>query len=536
MLATPNPFHSGELEAQWRAGAAGTAERVGGYIRDHMPDQHRTFFAALPFVVLSAADKRGRPWITILEGNTGFVRSPDPKSLVLTTQIDPQDPLAAAFASDADIGMLGIDLATRRRNRLSGRLRRTSNGYAIAVRQSFGNCPQYINERAWHRVAKTPVKAKPSTGLSPAHMRLIRAADTMFIGSGRREAGDSPANGYDASHRGGAPGFVRVVDATRLQIPDYAGNNFFNTIGNLLENPEVALLFIDFDSGGLLHLSGRATIDWNPQNAHDPGAQRMIDVTLTHVLERPAALRLRWETDRKAARQLALIRKQPESETITSFYLAPADNRPLASFVPGQHLPIELRLSPHDAIARRSYSLSAAPNGQTYRLSVKREEQGLVSRIMHDHLKLGDVIEAHAPSGEFGLPPGADPVVLAGAGVGVTPLMAMLQQLAERNDGRRTWFLSGFRDGRAHAFAGEVETLARPNIRTQVYYSRPRHKDRIGHDYDVAGRISPQALLHLNAGAKAHYLLCGPAAFVVELKNGLEAAGVPPAQIHFETF
>jgi ferredoxin-NADP reductase len=372
-------------------------------------------------------------------------------------------------------------------------------------------------------------------------IELIKASDTLFIGSGQHERTHARANGYDASHRGGKAGFVQVVDNTHLRIPDYAGNNFFNTIGNLLNNPKVALLFIDFKSGSLLHLSGEASIDWDPTYAQststtDSSAQRFIDITIHAVIERPGALGLRWQSQADAARQLTLLKKVPESESITSFYLAATDNRPLAPYKAGQHLPVTLQLpQPHGKVTR-TYSLSAASNGETYRLSIKREAQGLISRFMHDTLAPGDTIEAGTPTGEFTLPAQQTPVVLVSAGVGITPLLAMLEEISLSGGNHPVWFLHSARNGSVHALGEAVRALTSADIKTQVYYTQPGAEDRLGVDFDVDRRITTEDLLNLNAGSTAHYLLCGPVAFVATLQSGLETAGVPISQIHFETF
>ena len=344
MLGQDTPFHPGELAAQERAGAGDIAVRAAPFIRDFMPDQHRAFYEAQPFFVASASDAEGRIWATIVEGADGFVRSPNARTLDVHTQIHVSDPLANPLQSGTDIGLIGIELATRRRNRLSGRTRQTDTGFSIDIRQSFGNCPQYINERHWWRVARPKtVEVHRSASLSDAQIARIKAADTLFIGSGQRRREDVVSNGFDASHRGGAPGFVHVQSPTRLHIPDYAGNNFFNTIGNLLENPRIGLLFVDFATGGLLHLSGRAQIDWAP-NA-ETGALRVIEVDVEAVVDRPAALALRWAEDPQAMRKLVVTDKVKESEDITSFYLAPTDGAPLTQFHAGQHLPDRFKAS-----------------------------------------------------------------------------------------------------------------------------------------------------------------------------------------------
>ncbi len=539
MPNTLNPFHAGERRAQARAGVPDVAEWAAGYIRPFMPDQHRAFYAQLPFLVLAGADGEGRHWVTLLDGPEGFVSSPDAETLIIDTTPDAQDPLGKALIEGTDIGLLGIELATRRRNRLSGLFRQHDRGFAIDVSQSFGNCPQYIHERNWHRASKeeTP-RAIQSNTLDANQIARIRAADTVFLGSGQKAKGEHASNGFDASHRGGAPGFVQVVDATHLRIPDYAGNNFFNTIGNLMENPAIGLVFIDFETGGLLHLSGRARIDWDVMDSQDANARRMIDVTIDAVVDRPAALSLRWSRGDAELRDLVVTRKIVEAENITSFHLAPSDRLPLAPFAAGQHLPIELDVPGQPERVKRSYSLSGVPGADTFRLSIKREAHGVASSFMHDAIQVGSHVAARVPSGVFGMPCGDCPLVLASAGVGQTPMLSMLHAVAAQGGDRPVWYLHSARNGAQHAFKSEVDALvaSHQNIAKHTYYSQPAETDAPGVDFEKVGRMNAQSLLDLNAGQSAHYLLCGPAQWIAALQNGLETAGVPTHHIHFETF
>jgi len=534
-----NPFHEGELQAQKRAGVGDVAKWAGGFIRDYLPEQHRDFHTSLPFLIVSGADPQGQTWITMVDGPQGFATSPDPRRIVLTTQVDPTDPLASAFQNGTDIGVLGIELAHRRRNRFSGAMRATDDGYAIDIRQTFGNCPQYIHERAWTRVAKAgAVTAKSGSALTIDQIALIGGSDTMFIGSGHQGAAGAVSNGFDASHRGGAPGFVHVVDGTHLQIPDYAGNNFFNTIGNLVSNPRIGLLFVDFETGDLLQITGRAFIDWSPERAHDPDARRVIDVEIDAVLERPAAVGLRWAKQDHLSRPLKLSRRTAESPSVTSFYFEAADGRPLEPFKAGQHLPIEVQIPGEVGLSKRSYSLSGAPHDTShYRLSVKREDKGLVSRFLHDALSVGSLIEARKPSGAFVVPCLKCPLVLVGAGVGATPMLSMLHASADEQD-RPVWYVHAARNGRDHVLRAEVDHLveANENLHQRTFYSRPDAADVLGRDYDAEGRITARDLLDLGAGPEAHYMLCGPAAFLAEMRKALEAEGVLADNIHVEIF
>lgn len=528
----PAPFHAGERRAQARAGATDVAHWAAGFIQPTMSAAHRQFFAELPFLVLSGADAAGRSWVTLLDGPKGFVHASAPDALSLRHLPGPGDPLAAALRAGTPVGVLGIALEQRQRLRMNGHARPVEDGLEIHVDQSFGNCPQYIHPRRWRR--STPgaaPAARQSVALSAAQVARIRQADTVFLGTG------DAVHGFDASHRGGAPGFVQVADATRLRLPDYAGNNFFNSIGNLVVAPEIGLVFVDFETGGLLHVTGTARVDWDPGDAADPGALRMIDVTVTGVIDRPGALGLRWSREDEDAQGLTVIGKTREASGITSFTLTSATAAPLAPFTPGQHLPVRLDLPGEAGPLERTYSLSGAAGTGVYRITVKRAPGGRVSGYLHDRVRVGDRLRAGRPSGGFEIPGGDNPLVLVSAGVGVTPMVGMLHALSAAPRARPVWVLHGARDGAHHALKEEVDGLiARGGFARQVFYSRPGPADRLGVDYDRAGRITAEDLLALRAGSEARYLICGPAGFLTTLRDGLEARGVPTDHILFESF
>jgi ferredoxin-NADP reductase len=322
-----------------------------------------------------------------------------------------------------------------------------------------------------------------------------------------------------------------------LQIPDYAGNNFFNTIGNLISDPRIGLLFVDFETGALLHITGRASIDWQPHNAHYAGAQRLINVEVDTVIDRPQAISLRWTKREAQLPNLKLIAREKESTYITSFYFSRADGQDLKPFEAGQHLPIEVQIPGQTGISKRSYSLSGSPKHLSYyRLSVKRENKGLVSSFLHDALHPGSTIKAQQPSDGFVIPCHTCPLVLVSAGVGQTPMLSMLYSTAEQESS--VWYIHGTRNGANHALHEEVSQLVElnANLRKKIFYSQPDESDVLGRDYDIEGRITAEYLRTLNAGADTHYMLCGPMTFLADLRNGLDAAGVPESQIHFETF
>lgn len=285
---TESLFHQGELAAQALAGVA----TPNAAIRDYMPDQHREFFSLLAYLPVATVDGDGAPVATLLTGLPGFATSPDPNSLHIGVRPAPLDPAGRFFREGAPIGILGIDLATRRRNRANGSIQTVDrDGMTVAVTQSFGNCPQYIQTRFWRVAEARSQPPEMLTGLDTEIAEMIAAADTFFVAtSSGVDAGRM--GGIDTSHRGGRPGFV-AVDGNTLTIPDFRGNRFFNTFGNLLRDPRVALLFPDWTTGSLLHLQGRSEILWN-DTAGLQGAERLWRVSVRGGWRRRGALPLRW--------------------------------------------------------------------------------------------------------------------------------------------------------------------------------------------------------------------------------------------------
>jgi ferredoxin-NADP reductase/MOSC domain-containing protein YiiM len=228
-----------------------------------------------------------------------------------------------------------------------------------------------------------------------------------------------------------------------------------------------------------------------------------------------------------------------ESRDVASFVLAPQDGKPLAPHEPGQFLTLRLRRAGDDRPVLRSYSLSAPADAGRLRISVKREPDGVASAHLHARVSPGDVLEIGAPRGGFTLDPeGERPIVLASAGVGVTPVLAMLAALAQARSEREVWWLHGARCGAEHALAAEARAFVAtlPGARAHVRYSRPSGDDVLGRDYHGAGRLEPQVLADLGVPLDADYYLCGPAGFMAALSAGLVAAGAAPERLHSESF
>jgi predicted pyridoxine 5'-phosphate oxidase superfamily flavin-nucleotide-binding protein len=300
-VTAPPTFHEGELAWQERAGSrVRLAEAGPRVIRDYMPDQHREFFAQLPFLLAGTLDAQGQPWASVLAGPPGFIASPHPRQLVIRAQPLPHDPLAASLAAGVPIGLLGIEPHTRRRNRLNGLVtHRDQDSFLVRVDQSFGNCPKYIQARRPEYIGGMGRGAdiRHLSALDGPARVLIARADTFFIATAHPRAGlrDSPAYGVDVSHRGGKPGFVRADADSRLTIPDFIGNFFFNTLGNLALNPRCGLLLMDFEHGDLLYLAARGeVVTEGPELAGFLGAQRLLRLQVVSGLRVPGALPLRW--------------------------------------------------------------------------------------------------------------------------------------------------------------------------------------------------------------------------------------------------
>lgn len=573
------PFHNGEIALQH---ASHTHEQVMSYasrvIRPYLPDQHREFYRDLPFVVAAARDADDHLWATLLFNHAVIagsadaalnseLASPDPITLQLPRKLVSGDALESpAWGKPGqDVGILGIDFATARRNRVNGRVTQAAgsdgNGELfMQVTQSFGNCPQYITSRQWWSNlqegdamnASAPPSIRSHT-LNATQIQLLRSAETMFVATGYRGAGDDIRYGNDASHRGGPAGFIKVSqDGKTIMLPEFKGNNHFNSLGNLVKDDSMGITIPLLEEGGMLQLTGRAVVDMDTTRAATfyPGALRIVTLTVEKVNQVAAgALPIRWDVEgSQKARELQVVAKVKESEHVTSFYLEPwglQNKEALWDFVPGQHLPIRLVTEQGDL--QRTYSLSMAPSQKSnqYRISVKREPKGKASSFLHDQIRVGDVIQARKPAGDFVLESVSETdsrtVVLLSTGVGVTPMFSMLQHLNNTKSNRRVVWIHGARNGAHHTFQDQVKQIAKDKdnatsmVQTHVVYSKPRDQD-VG-SYDSTGRMNAKLVKDIVPDLeKADFYICGPLAFMASLQDGLERHGVDPQYIHYETF
>ena len=567
--AKTSPWHEGELTLQRAVGAVDMMASVGQrqLARTWMPDQHRAFYAQLPFVVLGAVDRQGDVWATLRAGQPGFMNSPDPQTLHINLEPEPNDPAQEGMGEGDAIGMLGIELHTRRRNRMNGLVRRQlAPGLEVAVSQAYGNCPRYINLRQYHFVDAQAVAPRQLTVSDPLVRRLVTAADSFYIATYVVRDGERQV---DASHRGGKPGFVRMDEDGSLTIPDFSGNLFFNTLGNILLNPRAGLVFVDFQTGDLLQMSGSAQVLLDdPEISAFQGAERLLRFTPQRIVHRPAAIALRWkdqdegdspnslmtgsweqaaerlqaEALRSRWRSLQVTRVVDESPDIRSFYLQASDGLGLPRFEAGQHVPVRILLEGHKAPLIRTYSVSSAPSDDFLRISVKRD--GSVSSHLHEQVRALHEIEARAPQGHFTVQPTERrPLVLLAAGVGITPLLSMLREVVYQGQRisrmRPVWLVQSARSVADLAFREEIDELAaRAGDKLQVLrmVSQPPTEAGAGEGYDLAGRIDVELLKRLLPLNDYDFYLCGPGSFTQALYDGLRKLRIPDDRIHAETF
>ncbi|MTV41314.1 2Fe-2S iron-sulfur cluster-binding protein [Duganella radicis] len=548
------PFHAGELAIQERVGVRDHMAGAAAFIRDFMPEQHRQFYASLPFFFLGALDAAGQPWATMLAAGPGFVSTPDEHTLHIGGGMLAGDPLEGQLRVGDHVGGLGLEPTTRRRNRVNGEIvAADEGGLRIAVTQSFGNCPQYIQHRQ-HSAAPDDgrkVQVLRGVALTAADRELIARADTFFIASANMKADAGRGRGVDVSHRGGRPGFVRVDDERTLTSPEFVGNFFFNTLGNVAEYPRAGLLFIDFERGDLLHIAVEAEIIWDgPRLQAFAGAERLLRFHVREVVRNAGALPFRWtapqpamqnartgsweEADRAQSaaalttswRTFTVADVVRESADVRSFHLEPADGLGVAAHVPGQFVSVRVPEWADGGAASqiRSYTISDAPNGRRYRVSVKRD--GVVSSWLHAHLAPGAQIELMGPGGDFTFEEGTQrPAVLLSAGIGITPMIAMLNGLLV--NGSRTrhrhpiHFIHGARET-AHPFAVHLQTLAAGHSNLSVHVQ--------------SKRIDINLLRELLPFDDYDFYLCGPAGFMQTMYEGLRKLNVPDQRIRFEAF
>ena len=272
------PYHEGELQVQERVGVLAEGAQNSRVIQDSIIKGGLRFINQLPMAVFGSLDQDHNLWASVFIGSPGFMQAEDERTVSFNLSAmmpNPHDPFWANTQANQQVGMLAIELASRRRMRINGRITRESDDVLnLHVEEAYPNCPKYIQRRhvstPLNEFDKTPLASDQGIVLGPAQQAIITQADTFFVASAH------PDRGVDASHRGGNPGFVTIVDDHTLRIPDYLGNSMFNTLGNFTANPRAGLIFLDFESGRTLQLSGRPEILYDMKDIPDEtgGTQR----------------------------------------------------------------------------------------------------------------------------------------------------------------------------------------------------------------------------------------------------------------------
>lgn len=286
-------FHSGEIAVQTQAGVREEAQRLCTVLSNTIGSAAQAFLCAQHLAVASTVDANGKVWASLLTGQPGFVQVLNEQTLQVDANFVPGDRLKQNLYDNAQIGLLAIDLTNRRRLRLNGKAEiQAEKKIIVQIQQAFFNCPKYIQIRHVEtEVVEATEKPEILTkeALNETNRHWITTADTFFIASFH------PESGADASHRGGYPGFVQVANSNKLVFPDYAGNNMFQTLGNLVVNPNAGLLFVDFEYGHTLQLTGKAEVVWDAKRLRTfAGAQRLVEFDIEQVLEIGNASSLRW--------------------------------------------------------------------------------------------------------------------------------------------------------------------------------------------------------------------------------------------------
>lgn len=287
-------YHSGELAVQARAGVLDRADRAGRMIKSTIPPIAAEFMRLQRFAIMGGTNSVGQVWASLLWGQQGFMRTIDERIVSIAPQANEMDPLSGNFEETHDAGLVIIDLSTRRRMRMNGQAVLSGDNLCFETNQVYSNCPQFIRVRQLQSEDPQPKQryVSRSASLSIGQQHWISSCDTFFIASFH------PEGGADASHRGGALGFVKAIDENTITWPDYAGNSMLNTLGNLYAFPFAGLLFIDFEQGRTLQLTGEAQVIWSPgENESGSGTQRTVNFQPREAIEIGGVCPLRWRTE-----------------------------------------------------------------------------------------------------------------------------------------------------------------------------------------------------------------------------------------------
>ncbi|MEH6346887.1 MAG: pyridoxamine 5'-phosphate oxidase family protein [Bermanella sp.] len=555
-------FHQGELDVQAMANESAIALRNGQVVSSNILPGAIPFIAQQNMVVISSMDEAGLPWSSVLFGTPGFIHATDSSSLLLDASkmlINENDPLWKNISNNPQVGVLAIELSTRRRFRVNGRIQKVKgepladSQFEITVQQAYPNCPKFIQRRNLkiEQQAYSEVLPEPITGnqLTPAHIDIIKNSDSFFVSSASLIK-DKNEHNVDASHRGGFPGFIKVLDNNRLLIPDYQGNSMFNTLGNIHVYPRAGIIIVDYENSRVLQLSGDAKILWDQEDDtnHSSGTKRFWELSVEkwqitkipkgvewnfqdyspHNPREVKAKESESDSEIKSAigangnMALRISKVMKKSTRINQYQLRVQDGQYLPSFEAGAHLPIEVTLGNGEKVLRHYSILSSSQEKRFYEIAIQSEEQGRGgSKALHQQLALNSVINVLPPKSEFSLTTNNKHVVLITGGIGITPILSMLRELVDNNASFEIHYTAKNEAGLV--FKKEVETLA--GTSAHFYTSQGEQVKRLDLPKLIKG-----------TDASSHVYMCGPLRMISQVRELAGERGLPDSHVHFESF
>lgn len=562
-MTKKTPYHTGELIAQDKAGTRGVAAELAVGMRDSLKfsSNHDAFLAAQSFAVVTSVNPdNDRIWVTPLFGKPGDLQAATETEISISHDCIIKGDVLRSVQSGAALSLLGIDLDKRIRHRINGVAVNHSDGantrLHFEVREYSPNCPKYINRRKIVRESGVEplvqgAMRQQRSKLTDSDQKFVISMDTLWIGT------HAPGIGADTNHRGGKPGFIRVTSPTTIEWPEYRGNGMFFTSGNLELHKHAGVTLVDFETGSVLQMSGLAEVDWQHDGRYE-GATRVIKFQIEALVRTDEATTLRWErldyspynpeiagTDSRDGDsdypvEVTLAKIVEEADNVKTFrFIAP---RPVV-FRPGQYATFEFENIPGGAQSEvRTWTLSETPNSlngdNTLDITVKRVPNGLVTNWLHDHADVDLKIKLNGVQGEMtpvmidsatNQPTVPEHLLLLSGGIGITPNMAILRGVGafDLQDQTRITMIHIERFEKDLLFQNEI--IRRANNYPNFAYHRFISSEE--------GRLSKSQLQSLLSHIpQQQAYVCGPSQFMSTMTEYLVDLGVPPANVHTESF
>lgn len=531
-MSKTSPFHEGELSVQTKLDVSDTARSNGVVITNRIPGAALNFISQQSMVILGSTDINTRIWSSVIFGPTGFIEALDPFIVKIDfseTSISITDPFWSNIQSNTQLGMIVIELGSRRRLRINGQIEKISeNIYHINIDQAYPNCPQYIQRRhILHAKKETIENNTPDIcgcNLNKNQNDIISNADTFFVSSAH------PDHGNDVSHRGGKPGFVKIISANQLRIPDYPGNSMFNTLGNFEINPNAGLVFIDFTNKKILQLTGKAKVLWFIENTdtETAGTLRYWKFDIESWRESKISFDIEWEyldasphnpeiSNEQEKLQLTVDEIIQQSDKVKSFILK--SDITLPEFEAGSHL--EITLDNNNSLIKH-YSILSNPNDLShYEIAVlEQTESHGGSYTMHRDIKQGDILNCSAPRNEFPVYKKAEHSILIAGGIGLTPILSMIEDLASRQRSYEVHYTA--RTESDLIYIDRIKSIAGDKA---TFYTSSENNARLNLD----------TLLN-KPEQSTHVYVCGPVRLINAVREISENYKWNDMNIHFESF